>query len=80
MPFCLKYLHYERRLKKTSLLSPSNTPNLSHICSEVHFQSTLVLKEQEFEPDEPETVLAAFRLLDPEGKGYIEIEEMKRHL
>ena len=40
----------------------------------------LVLKEQEFEPDEPETVLAAFRLLDPEGKGYIEIEEMKRHL
>lgn len=40
----------------------------------------LVLKEQEFEPDDPETVLAAFRLLDPEGKGYIEIEEMKRHL
>jgi calmodulin len=39
-----------------------------------------VLKEQEFEPDEPETVLAAFRLLDPEGKGYIEIEEMKRLL
>jgi hypothetical protein len=32
-----------------------------------------VLKEQEFEPDEPETVLAAFRLLDPEGKGYIEV-------
>jgi Ca2+-binding EF-hand superfamily protein len=25
-------------------------------------------------------VLAAFRLLDPEGKGYIEVEEMKRHL
>jgi Ca2+-binding EF-hand superfamily protein len=24
--------------------------------------------------------LAAFRLLDPEGKGYIEIEEMKRLL
>jgi Ca2+-binding EF-hand superfamily protein len=24
--------------------------------------------------------LAAFRLLDPENKGYIEIEEMKRHL
>ena len=39
-----------------------------------------VLKEQEFEPDEPETVFAAFRLLDPEGKGYIEIEEMKRLL
>jgi Ca2+-binding EF-hand superfamily protein len=38
------------------------------------------LKDQEFEPDDPETVLAAFRLLDPEGKGYIEIEEMKRHL
>lgn len=25
-------------------------------------------------------MLAAFRLLDPEGKGYIDIEEMKRHL
>ena len=24
--------------------------------------------------------MAAFRLLDPEGKGYIEIEEMRRHL
>ena len=45
-----------------------------------YFKFYLVLKEQEFEPDDPETVLAAFRLLDPEGKGYIEIEEMKRHL
>lgn len=45
-----------------------------------YFHFDLVLKEQEFEPDDPETVLAAFRLLDPEGKGYIEIEEMRRHL
>ena len=29
------------------------------------FLTHLVLKEQEFEPDDPETVLAAFRLLDP---------------
>ena len=51
--------------------------NLNHICLEVFIDLNLVLKEQEFEPDEPETVLAAFRLLDPEGKdgkGYIEIE------
>ena len=45
-----------------------------------YFEFYSVLKDQEFEPDDPETVLAAFRLLDPEGKGYIEIEEMKRHL
>ena len=24
--------------------------------------------------------MAAFKILDPENKGYIEIEEMKRHL
>ena len=30
-----------------------------------NFYLNSVLKDQEFEPDEPETVLAAFRLLDP---------------
>lgn len=63
-----------------SLYNLSSTPNLSLTCSEVNFYLNSVLKDQEFEPDEPETVLAAFRLLDPEGKGYIEVEEMKRHL
>lgn len=33
-----------------------------------------VLKEREFEPDDPETLLAAFKLLDPENKGYIEVD------
>ena len=54
-----------------NLLSPSNTQNLNHICYEVYYSLNVVLQDQEFEPDEPETVLAAFKLLDPEGKGYI---------
>lgn len=36
-----------------------------------------VLKEREFDPDDPETLLAAFKLLDPENKGYIEVDVMK---
>lgn len=39
-----------------------------------------MLKDRDFEPDDPEALLAAFKMLDPEGKGYIEIEEMRRHL
>lgn len=39
-----------------------------------------VLKEGEYKPDDPETLLAAFKILDPEGKGFIEIDEIKRHL
>lgn len=39
-----------------------------------------VLKEREFEPDDPETLLAAFKLLDPENKGYIEVDQMKNFL
>ena len=34
----------------------------------------------EFEPDDAETLLAAFKILDPEGKGYIEVEAMKKLL
>jgi calmodulin len=44
------------------------------------FKIKSVLKDRDFEPDDPETLLAAFKMLDPEGKGYIEIEEMRRHL
>jgi calmodulin len=39
-----------------------------------------VIKDREFEPDDPETVLAAFKLLDPEGKGYVEIEDIREKL
>mmetsp|Transcript_7704 Transcript_7704/g.1082 ORF Transcript_7704/g.1082 Transcript_7704/m.1082 type:complete len:99 (+) Transcript_7704:205-501(+) len=39
-----------------------------------------VLREREFEPDDPETLLAAFKLLDAENKGYIEIDQMKSFL
>ena len=34
----------------------------------------------EFEPDDSETLLAAFKILDPEGKGYIEVDTMKKFL
>jgi Ca2+-binding EF-hand superfamily protein len=39
-----------------------------------------VLKEREYDPDDSETLLAAFKLLDPEGKGYIEVDMMKTFL
>jgi hypothetical protein len=29
------------------------------------------LKDRDFEPDNPETLLAAFKMLDPGGKSYI---------
>jgi len=35
---------------------------------------------KEFEPDEPDTLLAAFKLLDPEGRGFIEADLMKNFL
>ncbi|CAG9333727.1 unnamed protein product [Blepharisma stoltei] len=34
----------------------------------------------EFEPDDAETLLAAFKVLDSEGKGYIEVDAMKELL
>jgi len=37
----------------------------------------LLGEEREFESDDPETLKAAFRKLDPERKGYIEIEFLK---
>eukprot|EP01017_Pseudomicrothorax_dubius_P011929 TRINITY_DN1460_c0_g1_i1.p1 TRINITY_DN1460_c0_g1~~TRINITY_DN1460_c0_g1_i1.p1 ORF type:complete len:185 (-),score=45.70 TRINITY_DN1460_c0_g1_i1:76-630(-) len=39
-----------------------------------------VLEEKEFEPDDPEMLLAAFRLLDPELKGFIETETITAYL
>jgi len=35
---------------------------------------------EEFEPDDMETLLAAFRFFDQEGRGYIEIDVMKKIL
>lgn len=39
-----------------------------------------VLGENEFEPDDAETLLLAFRELDTEKKGYIEVEAMEKML
>lgn len=39
-----------------------------------------VLKEREFEPDDPDTLLAAFKLLDPDENGYIEVDMMRNFL
>ena len=36
-----------------------------------------VLMNNEFEPAPAEHLLAAFRILDPEGKGYIKKDVMK---
>ncbi len=59
------------RLKKMSQANSSNIANLSHICLRVHRKfkgklkiivSFLVLKEREYEPDDPEALLAAFKV------------------
>lgn len=39
-----------------------------------------VLRNKEFEPDEPEILMAAFKLLDVEEKGYIELDIIKNTL
>lgn len=39
-----------------------------------------VLKSNEFDPDDTDTLLAAFRLLDPEARGYVEVDVMKHYL
>ena len=39
-----------------------------------------VLQNHEFDPNPPEHLLAAFKVLDPEGKGYIRIDVMKELL
>ena len=39
-----------------------------------------VLREKEFEPDEPEILMAAFKLLDVEEKGFIELDIIKNTL
>mmetsp|Transcript_56610 Transcript_56610/g.64889 ORF Transcript_56610/g.64889 Transcript_56610/m.64889 type:complete len:190 (+) Transcript_56610:37-606(+) len=37
-------------------------------------------EEKEYEPDDSETLIAAFKLLDPENKGYIEVDTIKEQL
>ncbi|CAD8089187.1 unnamed protein product [Paramecium primaurelia] len=39
-----------------------------------------VLKSNEYDPDDTDTLLAAFRQLDEEKKGYIEIDTLKQRL
>mmetsp|Transcript_13248 Transcript_13248/g.32345 ORF Transcript_13248/g.32345 Transcript_13248/m.32345 type:complete len:173 (+) Transcript_13248:107-625(+) len=38
------------------------------------------LMEREYDPDDSETLLAAFKVLDPDSKGYIEVDKMKEYL
>mmetsp|Transcript_5157 Transcript_5157/g.8997 ORF Transcript_5157/g.8997 Transcript_5157/m.8997 type:complete len:194 (-) Transcript_5157:61-642(-) len=38
------------------------------------------LSDHEYDPDDSETLLAAFRVLDPEGRGYIDANMMHEHL
>lgn len=39
-----------------------------------------LLESREFAPDGPEVLLAAFRALDPEGKGFINSDRMRELL
>ncbi|CEL95513.1 unnamed protein product [Vitrella brassicaformis CCMP3155] len=38
------------------------------------------LLQKRFDPDDEDNLLSAFRVLDPEGRGYIEVDQMKRYL
>merc|ERR1719215_726259 len=38
------------------------------------------LADRRYDPDDSETLLAAFRVLDPEGRGYIDANLMHEHL
>lgn len=38
------------------------------------------LQEHEYDPEDSETLLAAFRVLDPDGRGYIDSHVMHEHL
>merc|ERR1712151_1277191 len=38
------------------------------------------LKEREYDPDDSEQLLAAFRVLDPDNRGYIDSNLMHQHL
>jgi len=40
----------------------------------------LMSDEKEYEPDDPKTLIAAFKILDPENKGFIDVETMKNLL
>lgn len=39
-----------------------------------------LLDSHEYDPDGPEVLLAAFRAIDAEGKGYLEVEKLKEIL
>lgn len=38
------------------------------------------MMDRAYDPDDSETILAAFRVLDPEGRGYIDASVMQEHL
>lgn len=48
--------------------------------SSMAIDSMLVLRTNEYDPDDTETLLAAFRILDQENKGYIECDMMRSFL
>jgi len=55
---------------------PSNVVNYEN------FEKMMLrcLMEHEYDPDDSETLLAAFRVFDPEGRGWLEANQMREYL
>ena len=54
----------------------------SNVVSYEAFEKMILrcLVEREYDPDDSEALLAAFQVLDPEGKGWIDAQQMKEYL
>lgn len=54
----------------------------SNVVSYENFEKMMLrcLMDHEYDPDDSETLLAAFRVLDPEGRGWIDANQMREYL
>mmetsp|Transcript_38382 Transcript_38382/g.108561 ORF Transcript_38382/g.108561 Transcript_38382/m.108561 type:complete len:193 (-) Transcript_38382:69-647(-) len=59
-----------------------NDPSRDGLVSFEAFEKMMLrdLSDHVYDPDDSETLLAAFRVLDPEGRGYIDSNLMHEHL
>lgn len=54
----------------------------SNVVTYENFEKMMLrsLHEHEYDPDDSETLLAAFRVLDPEGRGWLDANQMREYL